>query len=138
MTPSTGNVQVSLRASHDCIKWGDFDAYPVWLKATLQALGLVWNDQENKAEFEMNLDWKSLYMNTGERISLRKFRNSWAQVYQKTGEILRSELRIQRPQDERLLLSEAAALIKHLSTKPAAPEPSPTAVPLPDTLEDVA
>lgn len=126
--PSTGTVQVHLTATSNPILCEDFATFPTWLGATMQAYGLVWSDADVDFDnVEMNKDYRTLFISRPDRVSLRKFRNAWAQIYQKNANLLRTEIRVTRPRDERLSVRETVEILRTLSTKRPDPmqEPSP-------------
>lgn len=120
VTPSTGTVQASVRcSSHDeNLSLREFESFVPWLQGTMTGLGLVWSDPECDGDnLEMNLDYRSLWVSRPDRLSLRKFANAWAQVYQK-GDWLRAEVRLTRPTDSRLTTAELVSMVRALAERP--------------------
>lgn len=120
VTPSTGTVQVSVRASSHAenLSLAEFQQLIPWLQGTMAGLGLVWSDPECDGDnLEMNLDYRSLWVARPDRLSLRKFSNAWAQAYQK-GDWLRAEVRLTRPQDTRLTTGELVSMVRALAERP--------------------
>lgn len=135
VTPSTGTVQVSLRASKEPVPVQRFEELDVWIRATCQAYGIFWSDRDVQVDvnnLELNWDYKQLYLSGLDRCSLKKFRNSLVQIYQKS-QALRVELRVNGVQDQRLTLREVSSILTTLTTR-TTPAPEPEYVPSPDEL----
>lgn len=123
LAPRTGTVSVSLAASEpkDNLDPGEFKEFTDWIGAWCQGLGVVWSDEYAQVRsFEMNKDYESLTLAGIRHERLRRWRNVWAQVYQKKRDLVRTEIRVEG--DGRLSALEVHALLENFVSAPKVPD----------------
>lgn len=118
VSSTTGSIQVSMSASDNPLKPADLDQFLEHLDPLMEGLGLVWRRSDIEVPLnnvEAHFDYRSLFIGAKNRVKLKKFRNSWAQIYQK-GEKLRMEIRMHPVEDEELRWSELASILGTITT----------------------
>lgn len=113
VSPSTGTVQVGLKAGDEPLDPREFLSWIDWLEGTLQGQGIVWDRPKVVPNsVEVNLDYRKLWVETGQRVKLQAFLNGWIQVYQRSEDRLRAEVRLNEPEDGELTLEEMTSWVE--------------------------
>lgn len=117
---STRVLLVSVQASNDPLAPREFESLRTWLEGRLDGMGYVLTDRAELVTLEMNQDYHKLSLRDAKSLKLGKFRNAWAQIYEKAKDTVRRELRI-HPELE---LGEAVEMLRVLQEPPERFEPA--------------
>lgn len=116
VSPTTGTIQVSLKASDVTISVAGLENFLAFLDGFMAGQRLKWlSDSARVDNIELNWDNKRVALAGARRLSLRVVKNAWAQGYQKDLWRLRRELRFSPDRDETLRWAEMMSNVRELS-----------------------
>lgn len=120
VSPSSGHVGVTLKATNpaDNLDRDLFGEFVGFLHGYMIAQGIPWsNDTAYLERMEFNWDFRHFRLVGLSGISLKLWRNSWAQIYQKAEDVLRVEVRYEAMGDDSVSLWEAVDIVRTLQNK---------------------
>lgn len=119
---TTGSLMVDLNANEHGMELRVPEAmeYLGFLEGLLKGQGFRYAEEYAEiVNVEFNQDFERLALSGMKRSMLRKWVNSWAQVYEKQTGVLRREFRL-HPEDRTLTTLEALAILREMQRPPRA------------------
>lgn len=116
VSPSTGAVQVNVRAGDEPLDPDEFSQLLTWLGGWFEGQRLAWDaDRARVSSVELNRDYQRLAIDGIEKVRLGAWVNGWVKFYEREDGTFRSEVRYQEYEDGRLTAGELGALAESMA-----------------------